>query len=404
MTTNIKKLRSDFPIFHSKPEWAYLDTAATSQMPQVVLDAMSEYHCAYRASVHRGLYREAERATEVYEQARATLARFVGATSEEVVFTSGATGASNMLAYMLEQRIPWRKGDQIVTTVMEHHASLLPLQELARRKRLTLTCVPLGRDFGLSYAGADSAIVPGVQLVSVMLASNVLGTINNVRKIARRAHEVGALVVCDATAAVGHLPIDVRTLGVDFLYFSGHKMCGPTGVGVLYGRGDVLASCAPGFFGGGMIEDVTCESASWANAPHRFEAGTPNIAGVIGMAAAAEYLVAHDLAHVRTYVEALVVRATQELGSIPGVRLVAAPPERNIGIVSFTVDGIHAHDVAEVAARTGVALRAGNHCALPIHKALEIPATVRASFYLYNRIQDVDELGKAVREAQKIFG
>lgn len=405
MTTNIKKLRGDFPIFHTKPDWAYLDTAATAQVPQVVLDAVGEYCCAYHASVHRGLYREALRATEVYERSRATMARFIHARSvNEIIFTSGATASSNMLVYMLEHSHLLRPGDEIVTSVMEHHSVLVPLQELVRRKRLKLVYIPIKADLTLDYEQALTCITSRTKIVSVMLASNVLGTVNNVHRLARRAHEVGALMLCDATAGIGHIPVDVVKLGVDFLYFSGHKMCGPTGVGVLYGRSEVLAEMEPGMYGGGMIEDVTLKHATWTRAPARFEAGTPNVAGVIGLAAAVEYLLGHDLESVHIYVSALLVRAQEALREMGTVKLFSAPADKNIGILSFVVTGVHPHDMAEIAGRQNVALRAGHHCALPLHKELGVSATVRASFYLYNTIQDVDKLVDAVREARRVFG
>lgn len=404
MTSNIKKLRTDFPVFTTKPDWAYLDTSATSHMPQSVMDAMAEYHCAYRAPVHRGMYKEAVRATEAYEGARARVAKFIDAQPEEVIFTSGATGSSNMLAYALEQSIDWVAGDEIVTTVMEHHSALIPLQELAKRKKLVLKSIPLNKTYALDYNKAETLITNRTKLVSVVLASNVLGTVNDVARISELARAVGALLISDATAAAGHLPLSAQKLGVDFLYFSGHKMCGPSGIGVLWGAKQKLDWLCPGFFGGGMVEEVTPLSATWATVPHKFEPGTPNIAGAIGLGAAVEYLTDHRVADIRTYVEALVTVAQAALKKIPGVRVFSAKPSKNVGVVSFTVDGVHSHDIAEIAARQGVALRAGHHCALPLHDALGVNATVRASFYLYNTKQDVDALVHSIAEAQRIFG
>ncbi len=405
MVKRLERIRRDFPAFVAKPDWVYLDTAATSQMPQSVMDALSAYHCAYRAPVHRGLYREAVRATDLYEGARASVAQFIGAAHpDEVVFTAGATHASNLLTYALERSLRLREGDEIVTTVMEHHSSLVPLQQLAARRGLTLTVVPMLPDRTLDYLAAERAITKRTKIVSVMLASNVLGTINDVARIAARAHKFGARVVSDMTAAVGHLPVDVRALGVDFAYFSGHKMCGPTGIGVLYGARKQLAELEPSCFGGGMVEHVTTQYATWVHGSGRFEAGTPNVAGAIGLGAAAEYLRARDLSYVRTYLEALVVRALDALGKERGITLYAAPPDRNVGIVSFTLKGVHAHDVAEVAARKGVALRAGHHCALPLHAALGVPATVRASFYLYNVLPDIDRLVERIERTRRVFG
>ncbi len=404
MRTNIKKLRDDFPIFHTKPDWAYLDTAATAQVPQVVIDAVAEFQCAYRSSIHRGLYREALRATEVYEQARGTVASFLNAESaEEVVFTYGATSSSNMLIAMLEHSGLFTEGDELVTTVTEHHSSLVPQSMLAQRLGLTMSCIPMKHSLLLDYEYARSVITQRTKLVSVMLASNVTGTIHNVRRIARMAHAVGALVACDATAAAGHLSIDVRALEVDFLYFSGHKMGSPMGIGALYGKRELLRDLEPGWYGGGMVEEVACTGARWTDGPQRFEAGTPNIAGAIGLATAVRYLAEHNMVAIRQYIEALLARAVEELRGIDGVQLFTAAPHLNVGIVSFVVEGVHAHDLAEIAAREGVALRAGHHCAMPLHEALGVSATVRASFFLYNTKHDVDALVAAVKKAKRIF-
>ncbi len=405
MRTNIKKFRDDFPVFHAKPEWVYLDTAATAQVPQVVIDAVAEFQCAYRSSVHRGLYREALRATEVYERARGTVAGFLNAESdEEIIFTNGATASSNMLVAMLEHSGSFAEGDELVTTITEHHSSLVPLSMLAQRLGLAISCIPIKRSFALDYEYARTMIGRRTKLVSVMLASNVTGTIHTVRRIARMAHAVGALVVCDATAAAGHLPIDVRALEVDFLYFSGHKMGSPMGIGVLYGKREILRALEPGWYGGGMVEEVDCTSARWTDGAQRFEAGTPNIAGAIGLATAVDYLTACNVVAIRQYIEALVARATEELRAIDGVHVFTAAPHMNAGIISFVVEGVHAHDVAEIAAREGVALRAGHHCAMPLHEALGVSATVRASFFLYNTKHDVDALVSVAKKAKRVFG
>jgi cysteine desulfurase/selenocysteine lyase len=404
MNTMMKKIRSDFPIFHAKPDWTYLDNAATAQVPQVVIDAISQYHYAYRAPVHRGLYKEAVRVTEVYEESRALMARFLNAScADEIIFTSGATGASNMLVYMLEHSVGFQPGDEIITTPMEHHSALIPLQQLALRKNLALKYIPLHSGFTLRYADSATIFSDRTRIVSVTLASNVTGVINNVRRFARMAHAQGALVLCDATAVAGHRRIDVRELEVDFLYFSGHKMCGPTGVGVLYGKREQLERLQPGYFGGGIVEEVTRQHAEWTVVPHRFEAGTPNISGVIGLGSAVTYLEMRNLGVISEYVQALVARAQAELGAIPGVHLFSAKPERNVGIVSFVLEGVHPHDVAEIASRHNVAIRAGHHCALPFHEELGVSATVRASFYLYNTMRDVEVLVRAVKDARKIF-
>lgn len=404
MNSNIRKLRKDFPIFCLNPEWAYLDTSATSQVPQQVIDAMAEYQCAYRAPVKRGLYKESVRATEAYEKSRVKVADFIGAADpSEIIFTSGATASSNMLVYMLEHTLDLQVGDEIVTSIMEHHSTLVPLQELARRKHITIKYLPLTKQYTLDYTMLDTYITSRTRVVSVMLASNVLGAINHVALIARRAHAVGALMVSDMTAAVGHMPLSVNKLGIDFGYFSGHKMCGPSGIGVLWGRKSLLQASEPGVYGGGMIDRVTREGATWAEVPERFEPGTPNVTGAIGLGAAVDYLNQHNLAHVRTYIEALIKVTEDTLKKIPGVHLYAARPQKNIGVVSFTVEGIHPHDIAEIVGSEGIAIRAGHHCTQPLHEALHVPATARISLYFYNTKRDVDAVAAGIRKAQRMF-
>ncbi len=392
---------SDFPSLKRKGT-VYLDTAATSLTPEPVLHAMETYYREYRASTHRGLYASALRATDEYESVRARIATFIGAMPNEIVFTSGATAASNMLVYALEQSFNLSKGDEIVATVMEHHAALLPLQELSKRNGLTLTHIPL-KDLALDYEKAKSLITERTKVVSVMLASNVLGTINTVARIAKRAHEVGAIVAVDATTAVGHLPINVHGLHCDFLYFSGHKMCGPTGVGVLYGKQERLGTLKPGYFGGGIVDEVSLTDAQWTTSPHRFEAGTPNIAGVVGLGAAVDYLTNIGMEAIHAHVQLLTSYLHDTLREVPGLTLYSAPSERNVGIVSFTMEGIHPHDIAQICADHGVAIRAGHHCAQPLHQVLGVPATARASVYLYTTHADIDALKDALTNARKVF-
>lgn len=380
----------------------YLDTAATSLTPEPVLAAMDEYYREYRASTHRGLYKSALHTTEAYEAARADVAALIGANADEIVFTSGATAASNMLTYALEQSLDWKEGDEIVTTVMEHHASLIPLQELAKRKRLTLKYI-LQNGPELDYEQAETLVTEKTKIVSVMLASNVLGTVNDVTRIAKRAHGVGALMIVDATAAVGHIPVDVKAFDCDFLYFSGHKMCGPTGVGVLYGKKEKMENLKPSIFGGGIVEEVTLSEATYTKSPQRFEAGTPNIAGVIGLGAAVRYLEDAGLEQIHAHCLELTGYAQKMLAAVEGITLYSATPEQNVGIVSFTLAGVHPHDVAQVCADNDVAIRAGHHCAQPLHTALGIPATARVSFYLYNTKEDVNALVLCIEKAVSLF-
>lgn len=411
--TNETTFKQDFPFFADAGQGgAYLDNAASSQTPQVVLEAMHAYYVSSRANVHRGLYRASEEASLAYENSRANVARFIGAEPREIIFTSGATASSNMLVEMLEHSIQGRtldmtleEGDEIVITVMEHHASLIPLQELAKRRGLVLKHIPLVQNsYELDYHIAGELITKKTKIVSVCLASNVTGAIQDVARIANIAHDVGALVVCDATAAVGHMPVDVRALEIDALYFSGHKMCGPTGVGVLWGRGELLEKLEPGIYGGGIVDSVTSTTATWGLIPERFEAGTPPIAEAIGLGVAVEYLTNVGIEYIRNHDEALVQEAITRLKEISGVRIIAEESAgKNVGIVSFVIDGIHAHDVAYILGKEQVAVRAGHHCAMPLHTALGVMASTRASFYFYNTRKDVDALIQGVKAVQHVF-
>lgn len=403
-------IKKDFPVFDKAKGLVYLDTVATSQTPQVVLDAMDAYYTSFRANVHRGSYEEGETASVAYEESRAKIARFIGAKdAREIIFTAGATASSNMLVSMLEhspviQGRSLESGDEIVTTVMEHHSSLIPLQELAKRNGLTINYIGLAYgSLGLDYAAAEKLITPKTKIVSVMLASNVTGAINDVARVAEMAHKNGAFVICDATAAVGHVPVDVQKLGVDFLYFSGHKMCGPTGTGVLWGKQELLENLEPGVYGGGIVDEVTLEKATWRDVPARFEAGTPNIAGVIGLGAAVDYLEKIGIENIHTHCIGLAGETIKQLEEIPGVTIYAMRGEQNVGAISFTIDGIHPHDIAEILGRARVVIRAGHHCAMPLSTALGVSATVRASFYLYSTHEDIDMLVQGVKKAKAIF-
>ncbi len=406
MKLNPESIKKDFSIFREGRSFAYLDTAATSQTPQVVLDAMDAYYTKFRANIHRGLYEVGEDASKAYDAARTKVARFIGAEPREVIFTAGATASSNMLVSMLENSGMVKEGDEVVTTAMEHHASLIPLQELAKRHNLDLKHIPLAEDsVELDYAVVEKFITNKTKIVSIMLASNVTGIINDVARIAEIAHKVGALVICDATAAVGHMPVDVKTLGADFVYFSGHKICGPTGIGVLWGHTEVLEKLQPGVYGGGIVEEVTLARATYRGVPERFEAGTPNIAGAIGLGAAVEYLDQVGVNNIHEHSNTLISEAIKRLEEVSGVRVIAErDPAKNVGIVSFTVDGIHPHDVADILGREGVAIRAGHHCAMPlVTDALGLSAVARASFYLYNTTEDIDALVRGIKKAQEIF-
>lgn len=403
MALDVATLKKDFPMLVSSPEFAYLDNAATTQTPEPVLTAMDAYYRTFRANVHRGLYGASLRATEAYEGARRAVATFVNAAPEEVMFTSGATAGMNMLVDMLEHSDVIREGDRIVTTALEHHALLLPFREMAKRKGCVLAVAPLRADYSLDEDALEALITEETKLVGITLASNVLGTMPDIGRVAMRAHRVGARVIVDAAKAVGHMPIDVRAHGCDFLFFSGHKMCGPTGIGVLYGKRELLDALKPGSFGGGIVASVHKDDIRYLPPPHRFEAGTPPIAEAIGLAEAVRYLSSVGLESIRAHEETLVAEAIKTLTAEEGVRVFAALPEHNAGVVSFSMEGIHPHDVADILGRHGVAVRAGHHCAIPLMDELCVNAVVRASFFLYNTVDDVNRLAEGVREVRSIF-
>ena len=401
---DVTKIKGDFPIFSEYPSLAYLDSAATSQTPRAVLDAMNGYYTKFRSNINRGIYPLGERATEEYEEARKKIAEFIGAKPNEVVFTSGTTAASNMLIRSIENSFNLKHGDEVVTTVLEHHSNLIPLQEFAKRQNLTLKHVSITRDFDLDYGEAERLVTTKTKIVSFTHASNVTGTITDVKRIAGIAHKVGAMVIVDAAEAVGHVPVDVKEINADFLYFSGHKMLGPTGIGVLYGKREMLENLTPSVFGGGIVENVDLASATWKGIPERFEAGTQNIAGAIGLSAAVEYIEHLGVQNIHNHVQGLTRYAIGELENIKGIRIFAQKDaKKNAGIISFAVDGVHPHDIAEIAGRDGVAIRAGHHCAQPLMNTLGVNATARASFYLYNDMKDISSLIAAINKVKKLF-
>lgn len=400
----MKDSLSDFPqLTHGS--LTYLDSAASSLTPEQVLDAMDLYYRSYRANIHRGLYQSAECASKEYEKARERVASFVGADADEIIFSASATCASNMLVYALEQSIELSKGDEILVSAAEHHAALVPLQQLAKRHGMVIKTIPITDDYQLDMNTFHQYLNERTRIVSTMYASNVLGSVFDVAQVAQAAKKYNVITICDATAVVGHAPMNMRDLGIDFAYFSGHKMCGPTGIGVLYGRRESLIDLNPSFFGGSMIETVTCADATFTSGIERFEAGTPAIAEAIGLGAAVDYLEEKELETVEKHISELCDYALQALDKIDGVRILSIrDPQKNIGIISFTVNSIHPHDVAQVLADDGVAIRAGHHCAMPLMHALKVPATARMSFYLYNTQDDIDRCVESIRHAQRIFG
>ncbi len=405
---NARELKKDFPIFqqkNSKP-LIYLDNSATTQKPRSVIDAMTYFYEHNNANVHRGIYLLSQKATMAYEKAHQVVAAFIGASPEEVIFTRGTTEALNGLARSLGSRL--NAGDEIVLTVMEHHSNLIPWQEIAREKSAVLKFIHLTDDYRLDLRKAKELITSKTKIVSVTHMSNVLGTINPIKELAVMSHVVGAIVVVDAAQSVPHLPVNVRDLDCDYLAFSGHKMCGPTGIGVLYGKKELLEQLPPFEYGGGMVKEVTLETATWNDLPWKFEAGTPPIAEAIGLMAAIEYLQTVGMDKIAAQGYELVQYGLQELSLIKGLTLLGpAVVDRRGPIFSFTLDGIHPHDVSELLDREGIAVRAGNHCARPLLSILKgtngEQSTVRASFYLYNDKAEIDALVTAIRKIQARF-
>jgi cysteine desulfurase/selenocysteine lyase len=415
----IDAIRADFPILtrtvrDGKP-LVYLDSGATSHKPRVVLDAERAFYEQRNSAVHRGAHQVAEEATDDFEAARDTVARFIGAPAHEVVFTKNATEAINLVAYAFsnaaptddpkDERFVMGPGDEILVTEMEHHANLVPWQELARRTGATLRWVPVGPDGALDLSHLDELLTERTKVFAFAHVSNVLGTINPVAELAERAHQVGALVVVDACQSVPHLPVDVATLGADFIAFSGHKMYGPMGVGVLWGRAELLEVMPPFLTGGSMIELVTMERSTWAPAPQKFEAGVPNAAQAVGLAAAIRWLERIGLDRVHAHEEMLVERILAGLAQRPWVRVVGPPAGvPRGGAVAFVVDGVHAHDVGQVLDDQGVAVRVGHHCAWPLHRAIGAAATTRASVAVHTTVDEVDAFLAALDRVPDVFG
>jgi len=403
---DINTIKKDFPIFVGKNgnSLVYLDNSATSQTPASVVNAEVVYYKKYRANVARGLYPLSVKATAAYDQARAKVAKFIGADTREVIFTASATASSNMLVYALENSDIFHEGDEIVTTIMEHHSMLVPLQELAKRKKLKLKLIPMTAERELDYEEAEKLITKKTKLVAFVGVSNVTGTINEMKRMTDMAKAVGAYSAIDATQAVGHIAVDVKAIGCDFLFFSGHKMCGPTGIGVLYGKMKHLEKFHPGFFGGGMVEVVNEEDASFALVPNKFEAGTPNIAGAIGLGVACDYLTNIGITKIEKHIAAITQYALIKMAKIKGILFFSELDfKKNAGVISFLIEGIHPHDASEVLSRYGIATRAGHHCAQPLIRSMDQFAVTRASFYFYNSKEDVDALVAGIEEAKKVF-
>ncbi|HEU5088788.1 MAG TPA: cysteine desulfurase [Roseiflexaceae bacterium] len=399
-------LRREFPILqqqiNGKP-LAFLDSAASSQKPRRVIESLEDYYRRYNANVHRGVYQLSEAATFAFERARGKVARFIGAAShKEVIFTRNTTEAINLVARSWGDA-NLRPGDRILLSVMEHHSNLVPWQMLAQRTGAQLEFLSVDGDGRLVLDDLDARL-EGVRLVALAHQSNMLGTLNPIAEITTRAHDAGALVLVDGAQSVPHMPVDVKALGIDFLAFSGHKMCAPTGIGVLWGRRAILEHMPPFLGGGSMIKVVELHATTYADLPARFEAGTPAIGEAIALGEAIDFLTEIGMHRIHAHELALTGYVLERLAEIEGLRVYGPPTlEDRGGAVSFTLEGVHPHDVAAILDGEGVAVRAGHHCCQPLHALLDIPATTRASFYLYNMAEEVDRLAAGLEKARKLF-
>ena len=411
MTVDLSKYQSDFPILSRKVRggnrFIYLDSGATSQKPESVITAEADFYRTKNAAVHRGAHLVAEEASDVYEGARANLAKFIGAQTDEVIFTKSATESLNFLAYSFgnkNSKICLKAGDEIVVSEMEHHANLIPWQQLAERVGAKLTWLPITSDGRLDLSKISQVITGKTKIVAITHQSNVFGTIVPIDQIVKAARSVGAFIILDACQSVPHFPVDVKKLDVDFLAFSGHKMLGPTGIGILWGKSELLEQLEPALFGGSMVDSVTMETATWAKAPRKFEAGVPNMAQAVGLSAAVDYLNNVGMANVESHELALTKELLEGLSQISAVNVIGPLDMKDRGgVVSFTIDGVHPHDVGQVLDQYGIAVRTGHHCAWPLMRKLNLVGTTRASFHLYNDSKDVQALLQGVIKTKEYF-
>ena len=408
-----KNLKLDFPIFKNNPKLIYLDNGATTQKPKQVIEKIKEFYENFNANASRGLYGISEKTTTLYSNARKIVADFIGAKSEEIIFTKNTTDSLNSLAYVIENLIPNGK-DEIVITEMEHHSNLIPWQQLAKRKseismfpdgkrkNWKLKFIKIKDDFSLDMEDAKEKINSKTAIVAFTHVSNALGTINLAKELVKLARENNALSVVDATQSVPHIKVDVKDLDCDFLVFSGHKMLGPTGIGVLYGKKNLLEKMPPFSFGGGMIKNVSFENSEFADLPEKFESGTQNIADVLGLAEAIKYLEKIGMDNIEKWEHELRNYLLIELDKIKGVEIYN--PKKSSGIVSMNIKGIHPHDIASMLDEDGIAVRAGHHCCMPLMKKLGLNGTIRVSFYIYNTFEDIDKFVEAVKKIKEKFG
>jgi cysteine desulfurase/selenocysteine lyase len=403
---DVKKIRGDFPILtqrvHGKP-LVYLDNAATSQKPQAVIDTVNRYYLTDNSNIHRGIHSLSERATQAYEDARGRVRKFVNAgDNKEIIFVRGTTEGINLVAQSYGRAFVG-KGDEIIISAMEHHSNIVPWQLLCEQVGARLRVVPINHDGELLFDEYESLLSDRTKLVAIAHVSNALGTVNPIKEIIEAAHERGVPVLIDGAQAAPHMKIDVQELECDFYAFSGHKLFGPTGIGVLYGKASLLDAMPPYQGGGDMISLVTFEKTHYNVLPYKFEAGTPNIAGVIGLGAAIDYINGVGLEAVAVYEQNLLAYATEAVSAIPRVRIIGTAKEK-ASVLSFVVEGIHAHDVGTILDQEGVAVRAGHHCAMPVMQRFGVPATARASLAFYNTEEEVDALVKAIHKVIEVFG
>ncbi|HEY1407819.1 MAG TPA: cysteine desulfurase [Promineifilum sp.] len=404
---DVESVRRDFPILDTEVypgvKLVYLDSAASSQKPEPVIRAMDDYYRHLHSNVHRGVHRLSEEATTAYESARANVARFINASApEEVIFVSNTTEAFNLVAYAWG-RANVSAGDEILLTEMEHHANIVPWQMLAAEKGAILRFLPFDDSGVLETDSLSSYLSDRTRIFSFTAASNVLGTLNPVRLLVDAAHAAGAIAMVDAAQLVPHMAADVQAFDCDFLAFSGHKMCGPTGVGVLYGKRELLEAMPPFMGGGDMILRVTLDGFVPNKLPWKFEAGTPKIAEVIGLSAAVDYLTSLGMDEIHAHEQTITNYAVESLHGVPGLNLLGPPGAQRGGLAAFTLDGVHPHDISEILDKDGVAIRAGHHCAMPLHQKLGIAASARASFYLHSTHEEIDKLTAALHRAREVF-
>ena len=411
MSLDFSRHKNDFPILKRKVRGGntliYLDSGATSQKPEIVIEAEANFYRTKNAAVHRGAHLVAEEASEVYEGARENIARFIGAKSDEVIFTKSATESLNLIAYSLgnpESKFHLKSGDEIVVSEMEHHANLIPWQQLAKRVGAKLTWFKITDEGRLDLSDIDKLINQKTKIVAITHQSNVLGTIVPLAQITKAAHAVGAVVVLDACQSAPHFAVDVKKLEVDFLAFSGHKVLGPTGIGVLWGKAELLDQLEPSLFGGSMVDSVTMQGATWAKAPRKFEAGVPNMAQAVGLSAAIDYISEIGMDKVAQHEQDLTKQLISGLQNISGVQVIGPIDMKDRGgVVSFTVDGVHPHDVGQYLDQFGIAVRTGHHCAWPLMRRLNLVGTTRASFHLYNDENEVKVLLDTVSKIKDYF-